>query len=110
MNHKRKLSTTRTSKSMQPSPPMTTNHSNPSMFSTIKETVVAGFGLGVGSEIAHRVVSSVLGPRTISVVNENTQNSDTRCKEQLENYEKCLKRDNCLDELETYQTCVKKYI
>ena len=109
MNHKRKISTTRTSKSLQPSPPMITNQSNPSILSTIKETVVAGFGLGVGNEIAHRVVSSVLGPRTISVVNENTQNSDGHCKEQLENYEKCLKLDNCLDELETYQKCVKKY-
>ena len=76
----------------------------PSMASTIKETIVAGFGLGVGSEIAHRAVSAVMGPRQIEVQH---QKQDDKCCEYLSKYQKCLKENSCLDELENYQQCLK---
>jgi dsRNA-specific ribonuclease len=80
----------------------------PSMASTIKETIVAGFGLGVGSEIAHRAVSAVLGPRQIEVQHQSDKSkNDNRCQEYLQKYEKCLKENSCSDELENYQKCLK---
>lgn len=78
--------------------------SKPGVLSTMKETIVAGFGLGVGNEIAHRAVSSILGPRTVEVQYSNVSNT---CQEQLQKYEKCLKQNNCIDELESYQSCIK---
>ena len=78
--------------------------STPSITSSIKETIVAGFGLGVGSEIAHRAVSAVLGPRQIEIQH---QKQDDKCGEYLNKYQKCLKEDSCIDELENYQKCLK---
>ena len=51
----------------------------PSMTSTIKETFFAGFGLGVGSEIAHRAVSAILGPRQITI--EHPSYKEEKCQE-----------------------------
>ena len=76
----------------------------PSITSSIKETIVAGFGLGVGSEIAHRAVSAVLGPRQIEIQH---QKQDDKCSEYLNKYQKCLKEDSCIDELKNYQQCLK---
>ena len=80
----------------------------PSMASSIKETIVAGFGLGVGSEIAHRAVSAVLGPRQIEIQHQKTEDDkNDKCGEYLNKYQKCLKENSCLDELENYQKCLK---
>jgi hypothetical protein len=84
-------------------------NTQPSLGSTIKETIVAGFGLGVGSEIAHRVISAVLGPRQISI---ESSNKEDKCQEFRNKYEQCLKdpKDNkCVNELENYQQCLKSF-
>lgn len=82
----------------------TTTQSYSSTFSNIKDTIISGFGLGVGNEIAHRAVSSIIGPRTVELQHTLSNNS---CQEQLKKYEKCLKQNSCLDEIEEYQQCVK---
>ena len=78
------------------------NTNNSSVFSTVKETIVTGFGLGVGNEVAHRLVSSILGPRKIEV-----QEKKQECSNELEQYQRCLKLNNCTDELIVYNKCVK---
>ena len=81
-----------------------------SLGSTIKETIVAGFGLGVGSEIANRAVSAVLGPRQISI--ESSSDKENRCQQFRIKYEQCLKDpkdDKCVNELENYQQCLKSF-
>jgi hypothetical protein len=91
------------------------NTQQSSTFSNIKDTIISGFGLGVGNEIAHRAVSSIMGSRTVEIQHSqsnstNTTNSTNSCQEQMKMYEKCLKKsnqNNCLDELEVYQQCVK---
>ena len=95
------------------SKPLSKNHTQQSStFSNIKDTIISGFGLGVGSEIAHRAVSSIIGPRTVEIQHSqsNSSNSNSSCQEQIKIYEKCLKQSNqknCIDDLETYQQCVK---
>lgn len=79
--------------------------STPSISSAIKETLIAGFGLGIGSELANRAVAAVLGPRQIEVQSDKSKND--RCQEYLQKYEKCFKDNNCGDELEKYQQCLK---
>jgi hypothetical protein len=102
---RRKYSTTPVSHTK---PLSTSTDNNASLLSNMKETVIAGFGLGVGNEIAHRVVSSVLGNKTISVVHDNNQHIDNnKCKDLFEKYQKCVKNNNCYDELENYTTCLK---
>jgi hypothetical protein len=88
------------------------NTQQSSTFSNIKDTIISGFGLGVGNEIAHRAVSSIMGSRTVEIQHSqtNSTNSSNSCQEQMKMYEKCLKKstqNNCLDELEVYQQCVK---
>jgi hypothetical protein len=82
----------------------------PSLGSTIKETIIAGFGLGVGSEIANRAVSAVLGPRQISIESSSDKDKEDRCQQFRIKYEQCLKdqkNDKCVNELENYQQCLK---
>ena len=83
-----------------------------STFSTLKETVVAGFGLGAGSEIAHRVVSNILGPRTVEVTHSTHSKPLNACQEMLQAYEKCIKQnqqnDLCTDDLEKYHKCIRE--
>jgi hypothetical protein len=80
------------------------NIQSSSTFSNIKDTIVAGFGLGVGNEIAHRAVTSIMGPRTVEI--QHSQPQISSCQEELTKYEKCLKQNNCMDEQEFYQKCV----
>ena len=95
-----------TSGSSQKVPPKV---ETPSLGSTIKETMVAGFGLGVGSEIANRAVSALLGPRQISIESSSDKDKEDRCQELIIKYEQCLKDDKCINELENYQQCLKSF-
>lgn len=105
MNRKRK--TYQTQESHKSQVPQSSNNSG--TLSTLKETVVAGFGIGAGSEIAHRVVSSILGPRTVEVTHSKPLNA---CQEILQKYEKCIKQtqqnDLCTNDLENYKKCIRE--
>jgi hypothetical protein len=70
-----------------------------SFLSSIKE----GFGLGVGSSIGDRLVQSVLGPRTIQVIQTIGQGSSTNCDKVISQYS----QGNVSLEQE-YQECMKK--
>jgi len=43
-------------------------HPSPSYSSTLKDSLVSGIGSGVGFSLGDRLVSSLLGPRTVEVV------------------------------------------
>lgn len=113
MIHKRRNHTQQMSKPILKNPTPTTQQPISTTFSNIKDTIISGFGLGVGNEIAHRVVSSIIGPRTVEIQHSesSTTNSNNSCKEELKKYEKCLKeskqQNNCFEENEVYQQCVK---
>jgi len=106
MINKRRNYTQSISKPILKNSTPTTTHPSSSIFSNIKDTIVAGFGLGIGNEIAHRAVSSIMGPRTVEIQRSQT----ISCEEELAKYEKCLKQNNCMDEQEFYQQCVKIHI
>jgi hypothetical protein len=103
MINKRRNHTQSISKPVLKNSTQTTTHASSSTFSNIKDTIVAGFGLGVGNEIAHRAVSSIMGPRTVEIQQSQPISS---CQEELKKYEKCLKQNNCMDEQEFYKQCV----
>lgn len=85
--------------------PIVPKISSSNSLSNIKETIVSGIGFGIGSGIANRAVSSILGPREIEIQH---QISDNKCKEFMTKYEKCMKQNiNCVNELEEFQICLK---
>ena len=67
-------------------------YSAPAPAPTLGQTVKEGFGLGLGSAVAHRVVGAVLGPPKIETVAAPKQSHDlwARCLEQTHyDVEKC---------------------
>ncbi len=48
--------------------PSQLSHPTPSHSSTLKDSLVSGIGSGVGFSLGDRLVSSLLGPRTVEVV------------------------------------------
>lgn len=50
-----------------------------------------GFGLGVGSAIAQRVVGGILGAPTVNVVNKAPQKQEHPCEKELLAFESCIK-------------------
>lgn len=71
-----------------PTPPVW--YSAPAPAPTLGQTVKEGFGLGLGSAVAHRVVGAVLGPPKIEMATKQSHDLWARCLEQT-NYdvEKC---------------------
>lgn len=69
-------------------------HSAPAPAPTLDQTVKEGFGLGLGSAVAHRVMGAILGPPKIEMsatpAPKQTHDVWARCLEQT-NYdvEKC---------------------
>ena len=58
------------------------------------ESIKSGFGLGLGSSVANRVVDGIIGPRTTEIVHRNeqkTENSSSDCKDLLKNFTECIK-------------------
>jgi len=68
-------------------PPPNNNEKSPSVLSSIAGGLLHGFSFGAGSEIAHRTIETVSGPRTIHVENNNTE---LNCLQIQELYNKCL--------------------
>lgn len=68
-------------------PPRSTPNSNTSILGSIAGGLLHGFSFGAGSEIAHKTIETVAGPRTIHIENNNT---DLNCLQIQELYNKCL--------------------
>jgi hypothetical protein len=49
--------------------------SHPSHSSTLKDSLVSGMGSGVGFSLGDRLISSLLGPRTVEVVQSQPSSS-----------------------------------
>ena len=78
----------------------------PSFGQTMKE----GFGLGVGSAIAHRVVGSILGAPTVNVTQASAPISHPCDKERVA-FESCMKTQSmetfCGQEQIAYTDCIR---
>lgn len=57
---------------------------------TLGQTIKEGFGYGVGSAVAQRVVGAFLGPQTVAVKQTQSEDLWARCLEQTHyDTEKC---------------------
>ena len=70
------------------------------------ESIKSGFGLGLGSSVANRVVDGVMGPRTTEIVHKNDQEIENNsklqsslsdCKDLLKNFTECIKTGGLTD-------------
>lgn len=91
-------------------PPMAYQPAAPSFGQVVKE----GFGLGVGQSIAHRAVSAVLGPPSISMTQQQSPSipeTKKNCLSERDTFETCMKtsgrEDTCNQELFAYKDCIK---
>ncbi len=78
----------------------------PSLGQSVKE----GFGLGVGSAVAHRVVASIFGAPTVNVTQPVHTNKEPCDKERLA-FENCMKTQSfetfCGQQQLAYTTCIR---
>jgi hypothetical protein len=86
--------------------PPVVQSSNYGFFQSIKD----GFGLGLGSSVANRVVDNIMGPRTTEIVHRNDQKQENKvetsdCKDLFTNFTQCIKSEpykNCENLQEIY--------
>jgi hypothetical protein len=78
----------------------------PSFGQTMKE----GFGLGVGSAVAHRVVASIFGAPTVNVTQPVATNNQPCDKERVA-FENCMKTQSfetfCGQQQLAYTSCIR---
>ncbi|KAM3271273.1 hypothetical protein ACQJBY_041824 [Aegilops geniculata] len=75
--------------SSAPAPAKTDSNAPTSIFGSIGSAVADGVGWGVGTSMAHRAMDSILGPRTIRVVEEPAPNADA-CGVQNQAFSDCI--------------------
>lgn len=77
---------------------------------TFGQSIKDGFGLGVGSAIAQRVVGSILGHPTLNVTHE-TPKQKQPCEKELLAFENCMKTQSmetfCGQEQTAFVNCIK---
>ncbi len=75
------------------------------MMQTLKESLVGGFGAGIGMNIADRAISSIFGARKVEVQHTNT----VSCGDIINIYKNALsKGENIPQSLEEkYSKCIK---
>lgn len=83
---------------------------SPSPAPTFGQSMKDGFGLGVGSAIAQRVVSSVLGAPTVNV-SSPSQVSNNPCDKERMAFESCMKTQSmesfCGQQQMAYTECIR---
>ncbi|KAF7048994.1 hypothetical protein CFC21_057622 [Triticum aestivum] len=76
--------------SSAPAPAKTDSSSAPtSIFGSIGSAVADGVGWGVGTSMAHRAMDSIMGPRTVRVVEEPAPAADA-CGIQNQAFSNCI--------------------
>ena len=81
------------------------------MFQSFKESLVGGFGAGIGMSVAERMVSSVLGGRKVEVHHTNevssTSNSEKECQDIINLYKENLSKGEIISQnlQEKYEKC-----
>ena len=93
-------------------PQPTTSGSSGSLGSIVKESIASGFGSGLGFSFAERAVSSIFGPRTVSVSHITQPVRDERCQEEEKKYISCIKTQKymenihpCKEEMDAFYQC-----
>ena len=76
------------------------------MIQTLKESVVGGFGAGIGMNIADRAISSIFGARKVEVQHTG---SDQGCGDIINIYKNALSKGENIPQTleERYNKCVK---
>lgn len=86
---------------------ITSTPSAPSLGQSIKE----GFGLGAGSAIAHRVVTSILGAPTVTLSQPAPEKKADPCERERTAFENCMKTQSidtfCGQEQLSYTECIR---
>ena len=77
------------------------------MMQTLKESLVGGFGAGIGMNIADRAISSVFGGRKVEVQHTNSTNDS--CGDIINIYKNALSKGESIPQSleERYNKCVK---
>ena len=115
-------STTSSHRSSLPTPPTvfrnpasSVGHSIPNLAPpSLGQSIKEGFGLGAGSAIAQRVVTSIFGPPTVNTVVTNPAqrtNSQEPCDKERIAFESCMKTQSmetfCGQEQIAYTSCIR---
>lgn len=80
---------------------------------TLGQSVKEGFGLGVGSAVAHRVVASIFGAPTVNVVQptSSARTNQHPCDKERIAFESCMKTQSidtfCGQEQIAYTDCIR---
>jgi hypothetical protein len=81
-----------------------------SLSSVLKESLVGGFGSGIGFSLADRIVSGLFGARSVNVVHQTVVNQpqtqfscDTEEKKLIECHR--ISSTGCLNEIEAFHKC-----
>ena len=75
---------------------------------TLKESLVGGFGTGIGMNIADRAISSIFGARKVEVQHTNTSlTSENECQDIIKLYKETLSKDEIISQTlqEKYEKC-----
>ena len=79
---------------------------------TFGQSMKDGFGLGIGSAIAQRVVGSILGAPTVNVVNQSEEKPrEHPCDKEFNAFENCIKTRSmegfCDQEQSSLRSCIQ---
>ena len=76
------------------------------MIQTLKESVVGGFGAGVGMNIADRAISSIFGARKVEV---QKVSSNSSCEDIMSIYKNALSKGETIPQTleERYNKCIQ---
>jgi len=78
------------------------------MMQTLKESLVGGFGAGIGMNIADRAISSIFGARKVEVQHTNTSStSENECQNIIKLYKETLSNGEIISQTlqEKYEKC-----
>jgi hypothetical protein len=71
---------------------------------SFKESLVGGFGAGIGMNVADRAISSIFGPRKVEVQHTNVENE---CQDIIKLYKETLSKGEFITQTlqEKYEKC-----
>ena len=78
------------------------------MLQSFKESLVGGFGAGIGMNIADRAISSIFGARKVEVQHTNTSStSENECQDIIKLYKETLSKGEFITQTlqEKYEKC-----
>jgi hypothetical protein len=79
------------------------------MLQSFKESLVGGFGAGIGMNIADRAISSIFGARKVEVQHTNvgSDTSENECQDIIKLYKETLSEGNFISQTlqEKYEKC-----